>query len=217
MTTTDTSEKGLEALIEKSLLTEAGYIKSLSGDYDRNYCLDKTQLLQFLRKTQPTQVTRLETSYGKRFEERLFQRICDQIKTRGIVDVIRNGIKAGEVSLTLYYKLPSSQLNPQAIQRYNENIFSVTRQLYFSNDHKKRSLDIGIFINGLPLITFELKNNLTTQNVQDAIKQYKTDRDPKEPLFNFARCLVHFAVDDELVYISKPKSFLKVLPSGHFS
>lgn len=202
MPTTDTSEQGLEALIEKSLLTEAGYIKSLSGDYDHNYCLDKTQLLQFLRKTQPTQVTRLETSYGKRFEERLFQRICDQIKTRGIVDVIRNGIKAGEVSLTLYYKLPSSQLNPQAIQRYNENIFSVTRQLYFSNDHKKRSLDIGIFINGLPLITFELKNNLTTQNVQDAIKQYKTDRDPKEPLFNFARCLVHFAVDDELVYMT---------------
>ncbi|MEH2046079.1 type I restriction endonuclease subunit R [Nostoc sp.] len=202
MTTTDTSEKGLEALIEKSLLTEAGYIKSQSGDYDRNYCIDKTQLLQFLRKTQPTQVSKLETSYGKRFEERLFQRIFDQIKTRGIVDVIRNDIKAGEVSLTLYYNLPTSQLNPQAIQRYNENIFSVTRQLYFSNDQKRRSLDMGIFINGLPLITFELKNNLTTQNVQDAIKQYKTDRDPKEPLFNFARCLVHFAVDDELVYMT---------------
>ncbi|MEH2364309.1 type I restriction endonuclease subunit R [Nostoc sp.] len=202
MSPTDTSEKGLEALIEKSLLTEAAYIKSQSGDYDRNYCIDKTQLLQFLRQTQPTQVTRLETSYGKRFEERLFQRISDQIKTRGIVDVFRNGIKAGEVSLTLYYNLPTSQLNPQAGQRYNENIFSVTRQVYFSNDQKRRSLDIVIFINGLPLITFELKNNLTTQNVQDAIKQYKTDRDPKETLFNFARCLVHFALDDELVYMT---------------
>ncbi|WP_334948066.1 type I restriction endonuclease [Nostoc sp.] len=174
----------LEALIEKSLLTEAAYIKGESGDYDRNYCIDKTQLLQFLRQTQPTQVTKLETSYGKRFEERLFQRISDQIKTRGIVDVFRNGIKAGEVSLTLYYNLPTSQLNPQASQRYKDNIFSVTRQVYFSNDQKRRSLDIVIFINGLPLITFELKNNLTTQNVQDAIKQYKTDRDPKETLFN---------------------------------
>ena len=202
MSPTDTSEKGLEALIEKSLLTEAAYIKSESGDYDRNYCIDKTQLLQFLRKTQPTQVTKLETSYGKRFEERLFQRISEQIKTRGIVDVFRNGIKAGEVSLNLYYKLPTSQLNPQAIQRYKDNIFSVTRQVYFSNDQKRRSLDIVIFINGLPLITFELKNNLTTQNVQDAIKQYKTDRDAKESLFNFARCLVHFAVDDELVYMT---------------
>lgn len=202
MSPTDTSEKGLEALIEKSLLTEAAYIKSESGDYDRNYCIDKTQLLQFLRQTQPTQVTKLETSYGKRFEERLFQRISDQIKTRGIVDVFRNGIKAGEVSLNLYYKLPTSQLNPQAIQRYKDNIFSVTRQVYFSNDQKRRSLDIVIFINGLPLITFELKNNLTNQNVQDAIKQYKTDRDPKEPLFNFGRCLVHFAVDDELVYMT---------------
>lgn len=202
MNTTDTSEKGLEALIEKSLLTEAGYIKGQPSDYDRKYCIDKTQLLQFLHQTQPTQITKLETSYGKRFEEKLFQRISDQIKARGVIDVLRNGIKAQEVSLTLYYKLPPSQLNPQSIQNYNQNIFSVTRQLQFSNDKKRLSLDMGIFINGLPIITFELKNNLTKQNVQDAIKQYKTSRDPKEPLFNFSRCLVHFAVDDELVYMT---------------
>lgn len=198
---TDTSEKGLETLIETSLLT-SGYIKSESSNYNRTYCIDKTQLLQFLRTTQPTQISKLEINYGIRFEEKLFERISDQIKTKGIIEILRNGIKAGEVSLTLYYKQPASQLNPQAIQNYNQNIFSFTRQLHFSNDKKRQSLDIVIFINGLPLITFELKKNLTQQNVQNAMRQYQTDRDPKETLFNFSRCLVHFAVDDELVYMT---------------
>ncbi|MGI2902226.1 type I restriction endonuclease subunit R [Tolypothrix sp. VBCCA 56010] len=201
MSPTDTSEKGLETLIETSLLT-SGYIKGESSNYNRTYCIDKTQLLQFLRTTQPTQISKLETNYNTRFEEKLFQRISDQIKTKGIIEILRNGIKAGEVSLTLYYKQPASQLNPQAIQNYNQNIFSFTRQLHFSNDKKRQSLDIVIFINGLPLITFELKNNLTQQNVQNAMRQYQTDRDPKETLFNFSRCLVHFAVDDELVYMT---------------
>ncbi len=199
---TDTSEKGLEALIEKSLLTESGYIKGQSSNYDRTLCLDKTLLLQFLRQTQPVQIAKLETHYGTRFEDKLFQRICKQIKDEGIVKILRSGIKAQEVSLSLYYKQPASQLNPQAIENYNQNIFSVTRQLYFSNDKKRQSLDIVIFINGLPVITFELKNNLTKQNVQDAMRQYQTDRDPKEPLFNLSRSLVHFAVDDELVYMT---------------
>ncbi|WP_333341564.1 type I restriction endonuclease [Microcoleus sp. T3B2] len=119
-----------------------------------------------------------------------------------MIDILRNGIKADEVNLTLYYKKPDSQLNPQAIQRYHANIFSVTRQLQYSDDRKRLSLDMAIFINGLPVITFELKNNLTKQNVQDAIKQYQKDRDPKEPLFSFARCLVHFAVDDELIFMT---------------
>ena len=136
MSPTDTSEKGLETLIETSLLT-SGYIKSESSDYNRTYCIDKTQLLQFLRTTQPTQIAKLETNYNTRFEEKLFQRISEQIKTKGIIEILRNGIKAGEVSLTLYYKQPASQLNPQASQNYNQNIFSVTRQLHFSNDKKR--------------------------------------------------------------------------------
>jgi len=202
MSTTDTSEKGLEALIEKSLIETSHYLKGQPNDYDRIYCIDKTKLLQFLRQTQPQEVAKLETKYQTKFEQKLLQRISDQIKTKGIIDILRNGIKADEVSLTLYYKKPDSQLNPQAIQRYNANIFSVTRQLQYSDNRKRLALDMAIFINGLPVITFELKNNLTKQSVQDAIEQYQKDRDPKETLFSFARCLVHFAVDDELIFMT---------------
>lgn len=198
----DTSEKGLETLIETSLLNQAGYIKGQSHNYEPNYCIDKTLLLQFLNQTQPTQLDKLKTKFGQKFEQKLFERISKQIKDKGIIEVLRKGIKAQEITLNLYYKLPPSQLNPQAIQLYNQNIFSVTRQLHFSNEKKQQSLDIVIFINGLPLITLELKNNLTNQNVQDAIKQYQNNRNPKETLFNFTRCLVHFAVDDELVYMT---------------
>jgi type I restriction enzyme R subunit len=202
MNPTDTSEKGLEALIEKSLIETSHYLKGQPNDYDRIYCIDKTQLLQFLRQTQPKEIAKLETKYQTKFEQKLLQRISDQIKTKGIIDILRNGIKADEVNLTLYYKKPDSQLNPQAIQRYNANIFSVTRQLQYSDNRKRLSLDMAIFINGLPVITFELKNNLTKQNVKDAMRQYQTDRDPKEPLFSFARCLVHFTVDDELIFMT---------------
>ncbi|MFM6457063.1 MAG: type I restriction endonuclease, partial [Planktothrix sp.] len=202
MTSTDTSEKGLEALIEKSLIETSHYVKGQPHDYDRIYCIDKTKLLQFLRHTQPQEIAKLETKYQTKFEQKLLQRISDQIKIKGIIEILRNGIKADEVKLTLYYKKPDSQLNPQTIQQYNANIFSVTRQLQYSDDKKRLSLDMAIFINGLPVITFELKNNLTKQNVQDAIKQYQKDRDPKETLFSFARCLVHFAVDDELIFMT---------------
>ncbi|MDB9484892.1 type I restriction endonuclease [Dolichospermum circinale CS-537/05] len=198
----DTSEKALETLIETSLLNQSGYIKGQSNNYEPNYCIDKTLLLQFLNQTQPTQIDKLKTKFGQKFEQKLFERISKQIKDKGIIEVLRNGIKAQEITLNLYYKLPPSQVNPQAIQIYNQNIFSVTRQLHFSNEKKQQSLDIVIFINGLPLITLELKNNLTNQNVQDAIKQYQNNRNPKETLFNFGRCLVHFAVDDELVYMT---------------
>lgn len=199
---TDMSERGLEILIERSLIEDADYTKGKPSDYDRTYCTDKVQLLEFLRITQPQAVAKLTTIYGTQFEEKLLKRIFDQIKSRGIVEVLRNGVKAQEVSLTLYYKQPASQLNREAIQRYNANRFSVTRQLRYSNDNKLLALDLVIFINGLPVITFELKNNLTKQNVKDAMRQYQTDRDPKEPLFHFARCLVHFALDEELVYMT---------------
>jgi len=199
---TDMSERGLEILIASSLREDAGYIEGNPSDYDRAYCIDKAQLLEFLHATQPQSVARLTTIYGTRFEDKLLKRISDQIKSKGIVDVLRNGVKAQEVNLTLYYKQPASQLNPETIQRYNADRFSITRQLRYSDDNTKLALDLAIFINGLPLITFELKNNLTKQNVKDAMRQYQTYRDPKEPLFDFARCLVHFAVDEELVYMT---------------
>ncbi|MFM6395836.1 hypothetical protein, partial [Planktothrix sp.] len=109
MTSTDTSEEALEALIEKSLIDQSHYVKGQPTDYDRIYCIDKTKLLQFLRQTQPQEVAKLETKYQTKFEQKLLQRISDQIKTKGIIEILRDGIKADEVKLTLYYKKPDSQ------------------------------------------------------------------------------------------------------------
>ena len=125
-------------------------------------------------------------------------RLQGEIAKRGVVDVLRKGIKHGPASVDLFYGTPSPG-NARAVERFAANIFSVTRQLRYSKDETQLALDLGLFINGLPVATFELKNRLTKQTVEDAVQQYKRDRDPRELLFQFGRCLVHFAVDDQEV------------------
>jgi type I restriction enzyme, R subunit len=193
--TTDTSEAGLETLITQYLVDTNQYIQGHPHDYDKATCLDQAQLLAFLEATQPDTLAAITN------RDKLCQRISDQIRDKGIVQVLRGGIKYQQHRLSLYYPRPPHDLNPQAVQNYRANRFSVTRQLHFSQNRPRQSLDMVIFINGLPLITFELKNNLTKQSVNDAKRQYRDDRDPKEPLFRFARCLVHFAVDDREVWM----------------
>lgn len=125
-------------------------------------------------------------------------RLQGEIAKRGIIDVLRNGIKVYPVDLIMFYLTPTEN-NAKAMLLHKKNIFSVTRQLQYSTDTTRLALDMCIFINGLPVITFELKNQLTKQGVDDAVVQYKTDRDPHELLFQFKRCMVHFAVDDARV------------------
>ncbi len=125
-------------------------------------------------------------------------RLEKEINTRGVIDVLRKGIKHGAHDVTSFYATPSPD-NAKAVKLHACNRFSVTRQLRYSRDETRRALDLGLFINGLPIATFELKNSLTKQTVADAVEQYKLDRDPKEPLFRFGRCVVHFAVDDSEV------------------
>ncbi|MEM8584604.1 MAG: type I restriction endonuclease [Bacteroidota bacterium] len=214
MKPTDTSERRLETLIEKQLLSsELGYEPAFSNDYDRTLCLNIKQLFRFLEATQPQ---KLET-IRKRGEEKFLKRLAGQIKKRGIIDVLCKGVKDLDLTVYLYYKRPTSQLNQHAIGRYKANIFAVCRQLYYSNSNKN-SLDMVLFINGLPVITIELKNHFTGQNVKHAIKQYQNDRDPKEPLFHFGRCMVHFAVDPDLVYmttkLAKDKTFFLPFNKG---
>lgn len=194
---TDTSEKGLEALIEKSLVAEQAFRVSYPTDYDRDLCLNKKLLFEFLQSTQSDAWDTIQ----KRGEEKFLKRLAEQIKQRGIIDVLRKGIKDLDLHVWLYFKSPASSLNEKAIKQYHANIFSVTRQLHYSLNNNN-SLDLAIFINGLPIITFELKNPWTGQNVKHAIKQYQTDRDPREPIFAFGRCMVHFAVDPDLVYMA---------------
>ena len=112
--------------------------------------------------------------------------------------MLRHGIKHGAHDLSLFYGAPSAG-NPQAQERFEENRFTVVRQLRYSRDETQRALDIALFINGLPVFTFELKNSLTKQTVDDAVQQYRRDRNPREKLFELGRCVAHFAVDESEV------------------
>ena len=125
-------------------------------------------------------------------------RLQGEISKRGTIDVLRHGIKHGPHHLDLFYGTPSPG-NEKAKVRFEQNRFTVTRQLRYSRDEMQRALDIVLFINGLPILTFELKNSLTKQTIDDAIEQYKRDRNPREKLFEFGRCVAHFAVDDHEV------------------
>lgn len=216
--TTDTSEKGLEELIVRAMTgrtdvlspqhvaTEisapvaggTGWILGDAAHYDREYCVDLVQLRGFLLATQEPLLESLSLSTDGPTRRQFLTRLQGEISKRGVIDVLRNGIKHGPHSIDLFCGTPSPD-NPAAAERFACNRFSVTRQLRYSRDETQLALDLGLFINGLPIATFELKNNLTKQTVDDAVQQYRRDRDPRERLFELGRCVVHLAVDDQRV------------------
>lgn len=198
---TDTSEKGLESFITNHLVSTNAYVQRDFSEYDRELCLDIPLLFEFLETTQTDELERLKRLHGDSYQQKIARRLVDRIKSRGVIEVLRKGIVDKGVSLKFLYDKPVSDLNPSARDRYTKNIFSVMRQLHFSQN-TEQSLDLGIFINGIPVITFELKNELTKQSYKDAIRQYRQDRSPREPLFGFGRCVVHFAVDGEQIYMT---------------
>ena len=194
---TDTSEAGLESLIVRDM-QDRGWLPGNSQDYDRGYCVDLAHLQTFVLATQPKLAEAFDLANDSPTRRQFLARLEKEIGAHGVIDVLRRGIKHGPHDLTLFYAIPSPD-NTKAVALHALNRFSVTRQLRYSRDETRRALDLGLFINGLPIATFELKNSLTKQTVADAIEQYKMDRDPKEPLFRFGRCAVHFAVDDSEV------------------
>lgn len=229
MATTDTSEKGLEALIVRHMTgqtavppapgiadsqpwpqqvltaigipanyTVGGYVPGQPADYNRDIGVDVVKLLAFLQDTQPKVFASLELGQDGIKRTQFLHRLQGEITKRGVVDVLRKGVSHGQAHVDLYKFLPTPG-NASSAENFARNIFSVTRQLRYSNDETARSLDMAIFINGLPLATFELKNSLTKQTVADAITQYQADRDPRELLFQLGRCVVHFALDDSEV------------------
>lgn len=195
MSFTDTKEKGLESLIVKWLVENNGYEQGTNVDYNRDYAIDETRLFRFLEDTQPDSLEKLGVFKAEVKKRQFLNRLQGEIAKRGIIDVLRNGVKIYPANLIMFYLTPTEN-NVKAKEMYDKNIFSVTRQLMYSNDSTRLALDMCVFINGLPIITFELKNQLTKQDVEDAVQQYKADRDPRELLFQFKRCMVHFAIDD---------------------
>ena len=215
---TDTSEKGLERLICTALTGHpcdppasgsvsdppagyggAGWIGGNPHDYDREYCIDLVQLSAFLHATQPGVAESLDLDHDSPTRRGFLARLQGEISKRGTIDALRKGVKHGAHDLDLFYGAPTPG-NETARERFEQNRFSVTRQLRYSRDETQRALDIGLFINGLPVFTFELKNSLTKQTVEDAVEQYRRDRNPREKLFEFGRCVAHFAVDENEVY-----------------
>lgn len=193
---TNYTEKNLESFIEAHLL-ESGYIKRESKDYDKSLGVDRELFLNFLHSTQAKTLQELEIRGIK--EQELLKRIFSQIQDKGIVKALQAGVKIRDITIKLAHPKPNSSANPQSLENYKKNIFSITRQLYYS-EKNNNSLDMVIFLNGLPLITMELKNPFTGQNVYNAIEQYKKDRDPRESIFK--QSVVHFALDSDLIYMS---------------
>ena len=198
MAFTNTRENGFETLIVNWLVEHNGYEEGNNTDYNKEYAIDETRLFRFLQNTQPTQMGKLGVFQSEQKKRQFLNRLQGELTKRGIIDVLRNGIKVYPVDLIMFYLTPTEN-NVKAGKMFERNIFSVTRQLRYSQDAGKLALDLCLFINGLPIITFELKNQLTKQNTDDAVQQYRDDRDPRDLLFSFKRCMVHFAVDDACI------------------
>jgi type I restriction enzyme, R subunit len=221
VSSTDTSEKGLETLITRHMTGTdglavtpgrvaeppppyggTGYFAGSPTDYDRAHAIDVPQLFAFLLATQPEAFKKLAMADAGDPKDinrlKFLARLSAETGKRGVIDVLRKGVEHGPVHIDLFYGTPSEG-NVKSKALHAQNRFSLTRQLAYSMDDTRRALDLGLFINGLPIATFELKNNLTKQTVEDAVEQYRRDRNPRELLFEFGRCVVHFAVDESAV------------------
>ena len=195
----DTSETGLEKIIVGWLVKENGYEQETPHAYNKDFALVDKWVERFVTETQPEKVKQSMCFASPSERLKFFTRLSNEITKRGVTDVLRKGYKFNGSTFDLYYPLPS-ELNPSAKVAYGHNIFGVIRQVMYSKVNTNE-IDFVVFINGLPLATFELKNNFTGQTYENAIAQYRTDRDPKELLLQKKRCAVHFAVDDCQVWM----------------
>ena len=210
MNFTDTSEKGFQKFIASYLVANQGYIETKPNDFNADFCINTKQLMDFIEATQKDAFDMIQ----KKGERSFLVRVDEKIKELGVVEVLRKGVKHFDKTVDLFYRKPASSYNAKDAARYAANIFSVTQELVYSSDPtNKNRLDLTIFVNGIPVITCELKNPLSGQYVQNGIRQYQNDRDPKDKIFSFARCMVHFAADTEQVFMcselkGKPSFFI---------
>ena len=198
----DYSELGLEENIERSLV-ESGYRqRRLEGDalqVFKKHAIDVEILFEFLNATQPKHMERLEKLHGPNYKRNVLNRLEQELNRRGVIDCLRHGIRDRGVRLRLAYNKPPSTLNKTLMENYEKNIFTVSRQVYYSPNNQN-SLDLVLFLNGFPIVVMELKNQLTGQTYEHAERQFKRDRDPRDLLFQFKkRVIVYFAVDTDEV------------------
>ncbi|ENO93718.1 type III restriction enzyme, res subunit [Thauera sp. 28] len=197
-----TNEKALETHIENALAKD-GYCIGNPADFNREFAIDGKLFWQFLEATQPKELAKLKDRPN--WQRLLLERLNKKIKKDSVLALLKKGLDIDDAHFDLLYRLPYNDLNPEVVANFAANIFSVTRQVHYSqglgSSDTFKSVDMVLFVNGLAIATLELKNPWTGQNVHHAIRQYRSDRDPREPLFEFGRCLVHFAVDPDEAYM----------------
>ena len=199
-----TNEEALESSIEKYLLDNHGYIKGHSKDFNKEYAIDEIRLFDFLEISQKDELDKLKRDSD--YKQKILYQLSKMISKYGVLKILKKGISIADANFTLFYPAPLISSGDETRKKFNQNQFSVTRQLTYSTQNPSLEIDMVIFINGLPIITIELKNSAMSGYGQSAkyhgINQYKKDRDPKDRLLNFARCLVHFTFDTDEAYMS---------------
>ena len=204
---TNTSEKAFQNDIIAHLVS-TGYCKRGSENYNRASCLDPELTLKFIHDTQPREWRKFERVYGDDAERKFFYRLVNEIDKKGTINVLRNGFKDVGCLFKLFYQKPNNRKNPDLFEKFEKNIFSVIDELEYEQKEDGKRLDLVIFINGLSIITIELKDTFS-QGVERAINQYKQDRDPRELIFK--RCFIHFAMSDGKIYMATKLEGLKTI------
>ncbi|GAB1419502.1 DEAD/DEAH box helicase family protein [Bacteroidales bacterium] len=197
-----TTENTFETALVQSLIEQGGYTEGNAPDYSPELGMFKYEVIRFLQESQPKRWEKISAIHGADADNRVIQRLYKELDLRGSLDVLRNGFVDYGVRFQMAFFQPASGLNPDAVDLYNKNNLKVYRQIYYSTK-VKNSVDVLLSLNGIPVATLELKNQFTGQNVGNALKQYSTTRDNREILFAFKkRCLVHFAVDQDEVFMT---------------
>ncbi|CAJ1880368.1 DEAD/DEAH box helicase [Aeromonas hydrophila] len=219
----NTKEQALEAAIEQALTGQCletlgsgigegaavyakphhGFVLGQACDFDKQYAIDKRLFWQFLETTQGTELAKLQQHHPHDWQRKVLERFDRIIKKQGVLHLLKKGLSVDDAHLTLMYPAPLASSSAVVSQDFAANLFSCTRQVAYSAQNPKQEIDMVLFINGIPLITLELKNHWTGQNASyHGQKQYREDRDISQPLLHFGRCLVHMAVDTEEVYMT---------------
>lgn len=226
MTTSQTNEQALESAIETKLTGTSieaikksgatidavnedgetyragnGYYLGQSHHFNSQFAIDEHFFWQFLENTQKEELEKLQTQSD--WKLKILNRFDRMIKKYGVLHLLRKGLDVDDAQFTLLYQLPLASSGKTVKENFEQNLFSVTRQVHYSIDNPREEIDLVLFINGLPIVTMELKNHWTGQNAKvHGQHQYKTQRDTKQPLLQFARCMVHFAVDTDEAYMT---------------
>lgn len=219
----NTKEQALEAAIEQALTGQCletlgngigegaavyakphhGFVLGQACDFDKQYAIDKRLFWQFLETTQGMELAKLQQHHPHDWQRKVLERFDRIIKKQGVLHLLKKGLSVDDAHLTLMYPAPLASSSAVVSQDFAANLFSCTRQVAYSAQNPKQEIDMVLFINGIPLITLELKNHWTGQNAcYHGQKQYRDDRDISQPLLHFGRCLVHMAVDTDEVYMT---------------